>query len=161
MGGVGSGGRRVGAGAKPKSKAERALAGRASHSSKVVAHPSAPAQPAPPPPVEFDEADAPNDLDFEQRQVWLRLAPRAKAAGTLTDETGDYFKVLCRMVVLEERYGKSVLEAGTANHRGLVQRVAAMMKDFALAPFGKPVTGQQQAPAVDPMKAKYFGGGRG
>lgn len=159
---TGHGGARAGAGRKPKSAEERRLAGAASHGRKVLPHPSAPSAPPPPPKTTVDEADAPNDLTLEERQVWLRLAPKAIDAQTLTDETGDYFKMFCRVVALEERYAKSVMDAGTANHRGLIQRAAAMYKDFNIAPFGKPVVSgaPAAAPAVDPLKAKYFGGGR-
>lgn len=165
MGGVGSGGRRTGAGRKPKSAEERRIAGNAGKRGRVLAHPSAPPAPiVPPPPARppLNEEDAPNDLSLEERQVWLRLAVKAREVGTLTEDTADYFKMFCRVVCLEEKYSKSVMDAGSANHRGLIQRAAAMYKDFNIAPFGKPVVGGKQsaAPPIDPLKEKYFGTGR-
>ncbi len=161
MGGVGSGGKRTGAGRKPKSAEERRIAGNASKRGRVLAHPSVPAlPPAPPTPPapKVNEEDAPNDLTLDERHVWMRLAPKALEVGTLTDDTADYFKMFCRVVALEEKYSKSVMDAGSANHRGLIQRAAAMYKDFNIAPFGKPVVNKAAAaPAVDPLKEKYFG----
>jgi hypothetical protein len=145
MGGVGSGGRRPGAGRKGKSEAERALTGNAGHRSKVVRHPSVP--PAPPaaasaglsvpPPVVVDEADAPNDLTVEERQVWLRLAPFALGNGTLTPAWSFAFSLLCRNIALERRYASSVTDAGGASHRGLIQRIDAELLRFNLSPCGK------------------------
>src|SRR6187549_2782629 len=97
----GHGGRRPGSGRKPKADAIRALDGNAGHRSKVVKHPSVPNEPPPPPVLPaVDEADAPNDLDFEQRKVWLELAPHAIANRTLTDATALGFRMLCRNVVM-------------------------------------------------------------
>lgn len=163
MGGPGSGGRRKGAGRKPKSEAERALAGNAGHRHKVVVqHPSSQALPAALPKASVSEEDAPNDLTLDERHVWLELAPKAMDAGTLTDETREYFKLFCRTVCLEKRYAASLVDAGGPNHRGLIQRCQAMYKDFDLAPFGKAKLGggKPAAPPVDPLKEKYFGGGR-
>lgn len=168
MGGVGSGGRRVGAGRKPKSAEERRLSGNAGHQ-KVVPHPSVPPSSVTtvnlhaPPSVVLDEADAPNDLTLDERQIWMRLAPRAIEKRTLHAGTADYFKMFCRVVALEEKYAKSAMDAGSANHRGLIQRAAAMYKDFDIAPFGKPtVSGgtAADAPTVDPLKEKFFAGRR-
>jgi hypothetical protein len=163
MGGVGSGGRRPGAGRKPKSAELRVLDGNASHRKRkaadVVQHPSAPTEPPPPALPKLDEADAPNELDFEERAVWLELAPHAIANGTLTTATALGFRMLCRNVALEKQYARSVNDRGTANHRGLIQRIDAELLRFNLAPCGKPVGQPETAkPAVDPMKAKYFGG---
>lgn len=158
MGGVGSGGRRPGAGRKPRSEAEKALRG-PSHHAKVLPHPSAPpVEPAAAKPPRFDESQAPNDLNPEERAVWLELAPHATANGTLTDATSLGFRLLCRNVVLERQFSASVMDRGCANHRGLIQRIDAELLRFNLAPCGKPVAAPAEAPKVDPMKAKYFGG---
>lgn len=152
------GGRRPGAGRKPKSEAERALDGNANHRGRVLPHPAASTYVAPPHPPTLDEADAPNDLSFDERAVWLELAPHAIANGTLTDATALGFKILCRNVVLERRYATSVNDQGTGNHRGMIQRVDAELLRFNLAPCGKPMEGAgQRKPDVDPREAKYFG----
>lgn len=157
MGGQGSGGRRPGAGRKPKSDAIRALDGNAGHrrrTADVVPHPSAP--PAPVLPA-LDEADVPNDLGHEERLVWLELAPHALASRTLTASTSLGFRMLCRNVVLERQYAQSVTDRGSANHRGLIQRVDAELLRFNLAPCGKPMSQPATEPASDPLKERYFG----
>lgn len=165
MGGVGSGGRRPNAGRKPKSADLRGLDGGAGHRKVLTIPRAVPAtyptenlrDLAAPLPV-LDEADAPDELGFEERKVWLELAPFAMQNGTLTPATSLAFRVLCRNVVLERQYAASVTDRGSANHRGMIQRVDAELLRFNLAPCGKPVAGAEPAkPAVDPMKAKYFG----
>lgn len=164
MGGKGSGGNRPGAGRKPKSAEERRLAGNAGHRGRVLAHPSVPATsvaapiatiPAPLPVV--DEADAPNDLDMDERRVWMELAPLAMAQGTLTPSKSFAFRLLCRNIVLERRYASSVTDAGGASHRGMIQALDRELLRFGLSPCGKPEVAGEQVPAVDPMEAKYFG----
>lgn len=160
MGGKGSGGRRAGAGAKPKDKALRALDGNAGHRGRVLPHPSVPPAAVLPvaPAIIIDEAHAPDDLTLDERLVWLKLGPLALEKGTLTKTTEYAFKLLCRNVVLERRYAMSVTDAGTANHRGMIQRVDAELGDFGLRAFGKAAAGAVEKPAVDPVKEKYFGG---
>jgi hypothetical protein len=104
-----------------------------------------------------DIEDAPDDLVVDERNVWLELAPHAIANGTLTDATSLAFRLLCRNVVLERRYAVSVLDAGGANHRGMIQRIDAELLRFNLAPCGKAIASLEGQPAVDPMKEKYFG----
>lgn len=155
----GHGGRRPGAGRKGKSEAERALDGNAGHRAKVVAHPSAAALPQAELP-RLDESDAPDDLDFAERKVWLELAPHATANGTLTPATALGFKMLCRNIVIEQNYARSVNDKGTANHRGIIQRVDAELLRFNLAPCGKSMPKAVEQPKVDPIEAKYFAGSR-
>lgn len=154
----GHGGRRPGSGRKPKSAELRALDGGASHSAKVLSYPSAGKPPEPELP-KVDESDAPDELTFEQRQIWLELAPHAMANGTLTAATALGFRMLCKNVALERAYAASVMDRGGPNHRGLIQRIDAELLRFNLAPCGKPISaGLAERPAVDPVKAKYFGG---
>lgn len=152
--GSGWGGSRVGAGRKPKSAGERALDGGASHG-RVLHHPNAPSTPAVPPVI--DEADAPNELEGPARKVWLRLAPLAMAKGTLTNDEGLAFEILCRNVVLEDEYAKSRVDAGGPNHRGIIKIVDTELARFGLHGIGKPVVTAGES-AVDPMEAKYGGG---
>lgn len=162
MGGIGSGGRRPGAGRKPKDAILRALdGGRASHSRKpatVLPHPSSDGLEPPAPKLpQVDEADAPIEFDAEERAVWLELAPHAILARTLTPATSLGFRMLCRNVVMERNYSKSVLERGSANHRGLIQRIDAELLRFNLAPCGKPIASVEPTEKpIDPLKARYF-----
>lgn len=155
MGGVGSGGRRRGAGRKPKPAHERRLAGNAGHRGKVLAHPSVPAVQAPQLP-EIEEFDVPDDLTTDERHVWMELAPHAFANRTLTTATSLAFRLLCRNVVLERRYAGSVQDAGGASHRGVIQIIDRELLRFNLAPCGKSVV-MEPVPAVDPRQEKYFG----
>lgn len=141
----GYGGRRPGAGRKPKSAYLRALDGGAGK------RPAKSEAPPPPPAAAVDEFDAPNDLDMETRHVWLELAPEASKKRTLTKATALAFKILCRNVVLERQYALSVTDRGSANHRGMIQRVDAELLAFDLRPCGKPIyDGEEQvAPAND------------
>jgi hypothetical protein len=91
MGGKGSGGQRTGAGRKSKAAIEHWLAGSKSRAGKPAAR------------VTVDEFDAPNDLTTEERNVWLRLAPHAFKARTLTPGTEYQFVMLCRNILLERR----------------------------------------------------------
>lgn len=115
----------------------RLVGGNAGHR-KVVQHPSATVAPAAPLPT-VDESDAPDDLKVDERLVWLELAPYALANGTLTPATSLSFRLLCRNVTLERRYAESVTDAGSANHRGLIQRIDAELLRFNLSPCGKPL----------------------
>lgn len=154
----GHGGRRPGSGRKPKDAVVRALDGNANHKGRVLPHPSAQSAPAAAPWLTVDEEHAPNDLSVDERNVWLHLAPLALEKGTLTPASHYAFKLLCRNVVLERRYALSVGDAGTANHRGMIQRVDAELGDFGLRAFGK-ASAPAAVPVVDPVKEKYFGRG--
>ncbi len=153
----GHGGRRTGSGRKPKAAAVRVLDGNANHKGRVLPHPSSTPPPAAAAPI-VDEEHAPDDLSLEERRVWLNLAPLALEKGTLTPATDLAFKILCRNVVVLEEYSRSVQERGSANHRGMIQRVDAELGDFGLRAFGKASAPAAAAPAVDPVKERFFGG---
>lgn len=124
MGGIGSGGRRVGSGPKGKRG--------------VVIGAIAP----------IETFDPPKTLRGEARGVWLALAPAAFELRTLTRATEVAFVILCRNVALERKLGARAKTAGRSNHRGMIQRVDAELAHFCLAPFGKPLSDAQPAAAV-------------
>lgn len=140
-----SGGRRPGAGRKPKTALERALTGNPSHQTgRVLTHPAA----AVPVVAPVDEFDAPDDLTIDERHVWLELAPFAFANRTLTKATSLSFRLLCRNVILERALAVDPKMQGGANHRGLIQRVDAELLRFNLSPCGKAMyEGEPEAPA--------------
>lgn len=105
------------------------------------------------PEILTDEAHAPDELTLDERLVWLRLAPLAVEKGTLTKATAFAFVLLCRNIVLERRLAQSVQEAGSASHRGMIQRVDAELGDFALRAFGKPLVQKKKAATVNPFAA--------
>jgi hypothetical protein len=82
--------------------------------------------------------------------IWHELAPHAFAARTLTPATTAAFVMLCRGVVAERALSASPATASGPNHRGMMQRVATWMKDFNVAPFGKPMFEAEQ-PVANPL----------
>lgn len=149
MGGVGSGGRRVGAGRKPKSEYERELGGNAAKRGRVLAHPSVPAGA----PV-VDEFDAPNCLTLDERHVWLELAPHAFKKGTLTPGTSYAFVVLVRHVLLERQFAASVTEKGSSKHNAALKEVNKGLDAYGLRANGKPI--YDGAAAVPVNRADAF-----
>ncbi len=79
----------------------------------------------------------------EARAVWDELAPVAFEARTLTRATTAAFAMLCRGVAIER-----TTDVPDADHRGLMQRVATWLKDFGLAPLGKPMYAAQPVAAT-------------
>jgi hypothetical protein len=149
VGGFGSGGARVGAGRPRKSAAAHVLAGTTTR----AVDPPAPAplslvRPTAEP-LTSDFA-VPDDLTPEERKVWLRLAPHAVAARTLTQATVYGFMTLCRTVALERELARDSERSGKGDHRGLIQRIDAQMARFGLLPLGKPMMAEPEKP-VDPF----------
>lgn len=161
----GWGGVRPGSGRKPKSDAEMATKdGRRRRKSvetapaRVLAHPSVPSAPAnianlP----EVDEADAPNELNVDERKAWLKWAPHALANGTLTPATGHAFVLLCQNIVLERSMAAAPLAVGTPAHTAIKKLLDTQMLRFCLSPVGKPMPAAE-APAAAPANplAKYM-----
>jgi hypothetical protein len=143
------GGRRPGSGRKPKSAYEKAITGNPGKRGTVLQHPSAPPAAAPPPSV--DTFEPPKYLPLEAQLVWVELAAHAVKVNTLKAGTLAAFEMLCCNVVLERKYRSSPLGAGGPDHRGMIQRVNAQMKDFALSPFGKAIHEGASEEADKPM----------
>lgn len=137
MGGMGSGGRRVGSGQKGKRRG-----------GVVVRHPSSTPATASTSSSGGDTFDPPAYLRGQARAVWHELAPLAFEARTLTRTTEAAFVILCRNVALERKMARRKYGAGNANHRGIIQRVDAELAHFCLAPFGKPLAEEQPAAPV-------------
>lgn len=126
------GGRRPGSGRKPKATHLRGIDGGASHSSRPASTPSAP------PAVEPAAVSMPACVtDPAVVAIWDELAPLALEQRTLTPATVRTFALLCRLTVLEATLGAA--EAGSAAHRGVLQRLSALQLQFLLAPCGKPL----------------------
>jgi len=83
--------------------------------------------------------------------VWHELAPHAFEARTLTPATAAAFVMLCRAVVQERALSASPSGVGGPNHRGLMHRVSTWLKDFAIAPFGKPLYAAQVETKANPL----------
>ena len=135
------GGRRPGAGRKPRSKV-----------GVVLIHPSIPpasALLAPPAVVEV-----PAGLDDEERAVWIERAPHAQQYGTLDVASVAAFTRYCQIVVLERHEGKSSGRGGS-NHRGLLKQLDAFELRFLLSPNGRPMP--QRAGAIETQPASKLG----
>ena len=78
--------------------------------------------------------------------VWHELAPQAFEARTLTPATASAFAMLCRAVVVER-----ATEIPNADHRGLMARIGTWLKDFGLAPLGKPMYAAEVETKVNPL----------
>lgn len=144
------GGRRIGAGRKPKHKA-----------GKVLQHPSA-MVPTTNDSSPIEEFDAPDDLTAEERAIWLKQAPHAFATRTLTRATALAFERYCKVVVLERNEAKSS-GVGGANHRGLLKQINVFELQFMLTPAGKAMLVISREPVVvrDDPDEDFFGGARG
>lgn len=104
------GGKRVGAGRKPKTRKERWLGGDASHYGLSLVPKSAEAAgvvegAADMPPVAevVPISDAPAVLMAAERPFWDWYAPQATAKGTLTTETAPGFVLLCQVAARRSR----------------------------------------------------------
>lgn len=126
----GHGGRRPGAGRKPKSAHLRSIDGGAGKRGPAPASASATAA------VEVFDPPA-SLLTDAALLVWLELAPHAFQARTLTRATTAAFVMLCRNVVTERTLAAGA--SGGSDHRGMIQRVDAELLRFNLAPCGKAI----------------------
>ena len=135
------GGKRVGAGRKPKNRILRGLEG--GRFRGAVAPISVPSL------AMVEVFDAPDDLSADERAIWQALAPHAFANRTLTKATAYAFSLLCQAVVAERRLSASGAEAGGADHRGMLREVHTRLLQFNLAPCGKPLF--ESAPETVPV----------
>lgn len=160
MGGRGSGGRRAGAGRKPKDARLLAITGGLSRrpgASAVV--PDLTTDLRTPAAVVHAAVAPPVDLEPDELAIWERDAPLAIAQGTLTAAMAGAFRAYCELEALtaamHKRIKKDLVlvvssESGDfekpnpllPQYRGAVQRLQSMRKDFKLSPFGK-----EEAPA--------------
>jgi len=172
MGGRGSGGRRVGSGRKGKLAMVVRHPSAAAIASLDTVDPPADWQAAPAQLLTLTSQlaflaavpgpDEPNPqiAELEARvqvlqetadalTVWHELAPHAVAQRTLIPATAAHFAMLCRAMVQERS-----TNVPDGDHRGVMHRVSTWLKDFRLAPFGKPMV---DAPAVAPAVSKWAG----
>lgn len=142
------GGKRIGAGRKPKSK-----------TAKLLQHPSAPTPPTTNPITPVEEFDAPDSLSMDARHVWMQQAPHAFVNRTLVPASAMAFERYCEVVVLERNERKSS-GVGGANHRGLLKELRALEERFILAPLGKAMPVPDRAPGApaDNSDDAFFGG---
>jgi phage terminase small subunit len=168
MGGIGSGGPRVGSGPRPMSARERRLGGNAGRRRL-----SAVAAPRPVEAVAAPRVAMPAGLPDAAAAVWTRLAPHAREAQTLTPYTADALADLCAAVAARDQIRAQIARDGwvTTTTRRLPdgevrteQRKHALATDlvawerivmaglarFRLAPVGKELL-PPSAPPDDPF----------
>jgi hypothetical protein len=146
---MGRGGRRVGAGRKPKPRVDGMPPFRVVPVS--VTSPVPTTNPVSP----IEEFDAPDDLTFEERAVWLKQAPHAFRNRTLTRASAMSFERYCKVVVLERNESKSS-GMGGPNHRGLLKQVNAFELQFMLTAAGKAMVEPAPPKPVD-QDEEFFG----
>jgi hypothetical protein len=119
-----------------------------------LAHPSVPV-PTTNDVSPIEEFDAPDDLAMDERHVWLKQAPHAFKARTLTRRTALAFERYCKLVVLERNEAKSS-GVGGANHRGLLRQINDLELQFCLSPNGRPMVEPADPAAVSASKLSRF-----
>lgn len=138
------GGRRPGAGRKPKPRDGSQLAAR------VLAHPaSAFTVPTTNESSPIEEFDAPNDLTADERVIWLKQAPHAFRHRTLTRASAMAFERYCKLVVMERDEAKSSGKGGP-KHIGMLKELNRLELQFLLTPNGRPMP-HFAVPDVVPM----------
>jgi len=111
------------------------------------------------------EVAIPDDVTPDERRVWQGLAPHARVARTLSPATSYRFWLLCRAIVMEQRFETRIFEDGLTYiavtldgsgqerrllkghplcgaHRSMMQRVEAGLVAFRLGPTGRPLASQ-------------------
>lgn len=165
-----SGGRRVGAGRKPKSAEQRALGGFAGHRSNAETRRrdgaaaaaareqrlqgAGDAPPAPPVSVEL-----PSVTD-----IWQELAPQAVGQGTLTEASRESFVHLCELVAVKRALFAQICAEGwvvlapsgdrkahplLVRYQGISRDVKDLLTRFCLSPAGREM-GFGKAPTTAP-----------
>lgn len=157
------GGRRPGAGRKPKSATHHHLTGDAGKRKLAVVPggkggdvPSAPEVP----PLVMPQDRLANEAE---QAYWTLYQHQAQAAGTLTAQTLGGFLVLCQVSARADRLWEQVESEGftldgpsgpkahplLSQYRGLVQRQESLLRAFNLSAWAKPVEGAQKPPVSD------------
>lgn len=85
---------------------------------------------------------------MDERAVWLKQAPHAFSARTLTKATALAFERYCKTVVLERNESRSS-GVGGPNHRGLLKQIREYEKDFLLTASGRPLVEPAAVPKQD------------
>jgi hypothetical protein len=151
------GGRRAGAGRKPKDRTGIVLG--MDGSRRTVTSDL-------PPAITAEERasllDPPADLSAAERKHWKRLAPLAIARDTLVPATEAGFSELCARMAQVEAFDAKVALVGwdtldalpfQKERRSWAKDLNSSLKDFKLTAFGKPETSGKPKPAANPWGA--------
>lgn len=133
----GWGGRRVGAGKKP----------RAHPFALVTSTPDGESD------EDADLARPPANLPTEQQEFWRTHAPLAIERRTLTPATVPAFRLLCELHAKKVMVGTMVDKGALGGLRVFLQlakQVEGLMARFCLAPFGKPAKPEKTKVQANP-----------
>ena len=161
MGGRGSGGRRIGAGRKPKDNLVAFIQGSRQRGGRPPESPVVTAVPV----------ECPADTAEPERAIWALHAPDAIKAGTLTPQTAlSFVQLVCEPRAVYNQILKSIEIEGLTfwqdTESGKVlkkhplitdlnnwhRRVDNGHKAFALAPMGKPVAVPAKPKDLSPLE---------
>lgn len=156
------GGRRSGAGRKPKSSVLALVTHARSHRGQDDLPPHA--GPA------ALRVEPPPDLPTAERKIWDEWAPSAIAAGTLVAATIGAFVALCELEADRRELRARVVPQGAQPRlpawdnelgvrrevRALALAVRAGLKDFCIAPFGKEVITDSRSLEQDDPLARFL-----
>lgn len=146
------GGRRQGAGRKPKSAKQHFLSGNAGHRLSLVTSREALADGDDPPSASPEIVMPIDQLSQEGEQAyWARYADPAIAVGTLTTKTIGGFVLLCQIAARADRMWEDIEREGFTwsdegvmkahpllpAYRGLVQRQESLLQRYLLAAMAK------------------------
>ena len=154
------GGRRVGAGRKPKAKGPGVIIGMDGRRQDRPLFPGATEQD----PDEVDLLVPPTDLGLtaEARRYWRKAAPDAIAQGTLVPSARLGFAELCELQDLKQKLLKRIHRLGPASatassllkdYTKLSLQVGTTLARFKLTGDGKPAQKDPQAGAANPWEA--------
>lgn len=148
------GGRRPGAGRKPKSAKQHFLTGNAGKRGLELVPKTRDELEAGEPETAPPVLVMPEDLLAQEgeRAYWTRYAPQAVAAGTLTVQTVGGFVMLCQVAARADRMWEDIEREGLTYsdegiikahpllpaYRGLVQRHESLLQRYLLAAMAKP-----------------------
>lgn len=161
------GGARVGAGRKPRQRsAPQPFEPVIIDGGKNA--PTSADQSVPPPALPGAiSAEPPDDLPEAQHAAWRTFAAQAIEARTLAPRTVGAFRLLCKLVAMEQAISEQIGADGWTHvkctvdgsgqehqelkahplltaHSRIAQRVEQLLARFQLAPFGKPVGGSSK-----------------
>lgn len=155
------GGRRPGAGRKPKTGGATVL--------RMDGTPHAGAPDLPPAVGPAERASLltpPKDLSAAAKTCWRQWAPRALDELTLTPSTEAGFRELCIRMANVRAIDRRIARLGIASQdalpylrerRGQAAQLNTSLKDFKLSAFGKPATSEKPKPTAANPFTQVFG----
>jgi len=155
---MGRGGRRVGAGRKPKDRKGIVLSMAGNRREELP--------PALTPEERDSLRDPPPELSPAEKKHWRRLAPLAMDRDTLVPATEAGFRELCARMAQVEAFDAKIALVGCdtldalpfqKERRSWARDLNTSLKDFKLTAFGKPETSGKPKAAPNAFAAAFGG----